>query len=328
MIKVQVNCSNEATDAQLQAIRGMGIQYLAVNFLPNAADIENVLAFKARAARFGLTVADAGCPALQKCPQIHLGKPDRDVWIKKYNDFTRVLGQAGIDVNYLAWQPAGIFRSQIGEGQHTRGEHAMICDLEKLQARPLAADRSYSQEEIWDSFHYFLDQALPVCEKTGVRLALHPNDPPVESLCGIPSLIWNTGCYRRAFELAGNSPFLGMKMCIGCWLESASFGNLMEDIEAFTRQGKILVVHFRNVSSTLPYFEETLLEDGYGDMFSILEQLARCGYEGQINIDHPFFDRASGKISPLSEAYFLGYLKGMLAGVYRGLNHEKEDLPL
>lgn len=325
MMNVQANCSNQATDAQLQAIRGMGIQYLAVNFLPDAADLKSVTDFQKRAARFGLEIADAGCPALQKCPQIHLGKPDRDEWIRKYNDFTRVLGQAGIHVNYLAWQPTGIFRSQIGQGKHTRGEHAMICDLKELEKRPLAADRIYSQEEIWDNFRYFLDQALPVCEQSGVRLALHPNDPPVESLCGIPSLIWNTACYRKAFELAGNSPFLGMKMCIGCWLENSSFGNLMEDIETFARQDKILVVHFRNVSSALPYFEETLLEDGYGDMFSILEQLIRCGYQGPINIDHPFFDRESGKISPVSEAYFLGYLKGMLAGVCRGLAHEKED---
>ena len=67
-----------------------------------------------------------------------------------------------------------------------------------------------------------------------------------------------------------------MKMCIGCWLESEGFGDLMEDIKTFCEQDKISVVHFRNVSSTMPYFEETLLEDGYADMYAIMKQLVRC----------------------------------------------------
>lgn len=99
----------------------------------------------------------------------------------------------------------------------------------------------------------------------------------------------------------------------------------MEDIRTFTEQGKIFVVHFRNVSGTMPYFEETLLEDGYGDMHAILEQLARCGYDGPLNIDHSFFNPDGKGMSKISEAYFLGYLKGMLGGLERRLKLEKEN---
>lgn len=319
MIKVQANCSSKMTDEQMQAVRGMGVEYLAANFLEGDTDYDSVMRFQERAAAHGLTIADAGCPALQKCPQIHLGRSDRDEWIEKYNDFTRVLGRAGIKVNYIAWQPNGIFRSRIGVGEHTRGQHAMICDMEEIMARPLSNDREYGEEEIWANFKYFIDRALPVCEEADVRLALHPNDPPVCSLGGVHSLIWNTECYKRAFALAENSPYLGMKMCVGCWLEHPDFGNLMEDIRSFTEQGKIFVVHFRNVSGTIPYFEETLLEDGYADMEGILEQLVRCGYEGQINIDHPFFNAGGKGMSQMSEAYFTGYMKGMLHSVERRL---------
>ena len=325
MIKVQANCSSRMTDEEMQSVRGMGIEYLAVNFLPDAVDYDSVMRFKERAEKFDLSIADAGCPALQKCPQIHLGKPDRDEWIGKYNDFTRVLGKAGIKVNYIAWQPNGIFRSRIGVGEHTRRENAMICDMDELNARPIANDRVYGEKEIWDNFKYFLDRALPVCEEADVRLALHPNDPPVESVCGVHSLIWNTECFKRAFELAGNSPYLGMKMCVGCWLENQAFGDLMEDIRTFTEQKKIFVVHFRNVSATIPYFEETLLEDGYADMHAILEQLVRCGYDGQLNIDHPFFNPDGKGMSRMSEAYFMGYMKGMLASVERQIGKEKEN---
>lgn len=299
----------------MQSVRGMGIHGLAVNFLDGDTDYDSVMRFKERASHYELEIVDAGCPSLQKCPQIHLGKDDRDYWIDKYNEFTRTLGKAGIKVNYIAWQPNGIFRSRIDVGKYTHGEKAMICDMEEIASRPIANDREYEEQEIWDNFKYFIDRALPVCEEADVKLALHPNDPPVCSLGGVHSLIWNTECYNKAFALAGESPYLGMKMCIGCWLENRKFGNLMEDIRTFTKRGKILVVHFRNVSSEIPYFEETLMEDGYADMYAIMEQLYRCGYDGPLNIDHPFFNPDGKGMSKLSEAYLLGYMKGLLHSV-------------
>ncbi|MFR5732021.1 MAG: mannonate dehydratase [Clostridium sp.] len=79
---------------------------------------------------------------------------------------------------------------------------------------------------MWDNFKYFLDRTLPVCEKAGVKMALHPNDPPAACVMGVPSLIYNSDGFKRAFELAGNSPYLGMKLCVGCWLEAGEqFGN-------------------------------------------------------------------------------------------------------
>lgn len=320
MIKVQANCSNRITDEELQALKGMGIHYLAVNFLSDSTDYDSVMRFIERAAAHDLTVSDAGCPTLQKCPQILLGMPDRDSWIAKYNDFTCTLGRAGIKINYIAWQPYGIFRSHIGIGKHTRGQKAMICDMDEINTRPLSSGREYDETEIWDSFRYFIERTLPVCEKADVRLALHPNDPPVSSVGGIHSLIWNSDCYRKAFQLADNSPYLGMKMCVGCWLENKEFGNLMQDIKEFTEQGKVFIVHFRNVSSTIPYFEETLLEDGYADMYAIIEQFLRCNYDGLINIDHSFFNEDGKKMSQISEAYTLGYMKGLLHSAARNLN--------
>ncbi len=184
--------------------------------------------------------------------------------------------------------------------------------MDEINARPLANDRKYSEKEIWDNFQYFLERTLPVCEETGVKLALHPNDPPVESLGGVHSLIYNTECFQRAFDLSGNSPYLTMKMCIGCWLESDSFGNLNEDIVRFTKEDKISIVHFRNVSGQMPYFEETLLEDGYTDMFGIMQQLVGAGYDGFLNIDHPFFNENGKGMSDISAAYFTGYMKALL----------------
>ena len=317
MIKVQTNCAGRMPDSWFRSVRAMGIKYIAPNFALEDATYDGVMRLKEKAAEYGLEISDAGCPRLQKCAEIHLGKPDRDEWIARYNEFTRVLGKCGIPVNYIAWQPNGIQRTATDIGKYNRGMKSFICDMDEINARPIANDRAYGEKEIWDNFKYFIDRALPVCEEADVKLALHPNDPPVPELCGVHSLIYRTQDYDRAFELAGDSPYLTMKMCIGCWLESESFGNLMQDIETYCKRDKISIVHFRNVSSTMPYFEETLLEDGYADMYAIMKQLVKCGYNGFLNIDHSFFDDAGKRPDPVSEAYFLGYMKAMLMAAER-----------
>jgi mannonate dehydratase len=77
-----------------------------------------------------------------------------------------------------------------------------------------------------------------VAEETGVRMALHPNDPPLACMAGIPSLIYNMECYRKAFKAAGGSKALGIKLCVGCWLEGGSdFGDLMSDIKELCDDG-------------------------------------------------------------------------------------------
>ena len=185
--------------------------------------------------------------------------------------------------------------------------------MEEIAKREASHGRVYSEEEIWDNFKYFLDRTLPVCEKAGVKMALHPNDPPAACVMGVPSLIYNSDGFKRAFELAGNSPYLGMKLCVGCWLEAGEqFGNLMEDIRYFVEQGKVLAVHFRNLSAPMPYFEEVLLEDGYADMYEIMKQLVRCGCDALISVDHashgvPEFGGMAG-----AYGYSTGYMKGLL----------------
>ena len=312
MIKIESNCSSKMTDEEMRYQQGQGIHYLAVNFVGDDANYDGIMRFQERAAKYDLQISDAGCPQLQKCPSIHLGREDRDEWIAKYNEFTRALGKAGVPINYIAWQPNGIFRTRIGAGKYNHGQNSFICDLEEIKSRPISNDRVYGEAEIWDNFRYFLEKALPVCEESGVKLALHPNDPPIPEAGGVACLIWNSECYRRAFALAGNSPYLTMKMCVGCWLESDSFGDLYKDIDEFVKADKLPIIHFRNVSGQLPYFEETLLEDGYADMYKLMKHIVRSGFDGYLNIDHPFFDADGKGFSERSAAYYTGYMKALL----------------
>lgn len=312
-MKVQIPAASKITDSEMQFIREMGIRYLSMTFFPDDTSYDSVCRLQERCEKYDLTITDGGCSQLFKNASIHLGLPGRDEAIDRYNDFTRVLGRAGIGIGYAAWQPGGILRTAHGPGQFTRGGISMSADMDEILSRPYSNERDFSEEEIWDNFKYFLDRALPVCEESNVKLALHPNDPPAPKMCGVPSLIYNTDCYRKAFELAGNSPYLGMKLCVGCWLEGGDqFGDLMGDIKEFCEKDRIYSVHFRNVSSPMPKFEEVLCEDGYAEMYSILKQLLQCGYDGVISVDHAFqaASEMGGRLGGM--AYPTGYLKGML----------------
>ncbi|MTK06169.1 MAG: D-mannonate dehydratase [Hungatella sp.] len=312
-IKVQSKVVSDYTDEQLLFIKQMGVKYVYVIFKDEHTDYDSVMKFLERLKKYDLTVTDAGNVHLYKNDKIHLGLPGRDEAIEAYNRFNRILGKAQIPVVYMTWEPNQVLTTRFGEGKETRGGIGRIVDLEELKTRPYSHGRLYTKEEMWDNFKYFLDRVLPVCEEANVKIALHPNDPPVDCLLGISNLITSADDYRHAFELSGNSPYLGMKMCFGCWLEGGErFGNIIEDIRYFVENKKVFLVHFRNVSSTMPYFEETLLEDGYADMYELMKQLVRYDYDGAIHVDHvPVWGESVGGENS-SWAYSTAYMKALL----------------
>lgn len=322
-VRFQMPARMGHTDEELAFIREMGIRYLNLNVMPPQANDEELMREKERLARFDLEISDLACPPLQKNPAIILGQENREQELDRFCDFVRLSGRMGVKIVSVAWQPNGIFRTGRACRPCTRGGVSAYADLEEIAARPISNDREYGEEEIWENFAYFLQRVLPVCEECGVRLALHPNDPPVESLGGVHSLIYNMDCYERAFALANNSPALGIKLCVGCWLEGGkAFGNLMEDIRSLCRRDKILVVHFRNVSGQLPYFEETLSEDGYADMYEIMKQFVRCGYNGYMSVDHAFAGHPSMGGALGAFAYPTGHMKGLWEAAMRECGKE------
>lgn len=311
-MKVQTTVNAKDNDFSLQFIREMGVEYVSLYLQPDELEYDTVKRIQERFRKFDIKISDAACLQMQKNKSIHLGLNNRDEEIEKFSHMIQVFGKAEIPFTSIAWQPNGILRTAFTSHEKARGGITQIADMKEIDARPLVNGKVYEEEEIWDNFSYFLKRIIPVCEENSVRLALHPNDPPVPSLAGVHSLIYNTACFKRAFALA-NSPALGMKLCIGCWLEAGeSFGNLMQDIEQFTREERILSIHFRNVSSTLPFFIETLAEDGYGDMYSIMKKLVHCNSGAVISIDHSFEGNPETGGRLASSAYPTGYLKGLL----------------
>ena len=115
-------------------------------------------------------------------------------------------------------------------------------------------DREYSAEEIWGNYTYFIKAVLPVAERADVRLSLHPDDPPLPKMNGVAKVLTDSGGYKRAEQIAGKSKHWGLEFCVGTWSEGGDKmdKDVFEMIRDFGGRGKILVVHFRNVSSPLP----------------------------------------------------------------------------
>lgn len=310
-LRVQVPVHSNISDTEIDFLQQTGIHYAAASFAEEDADYDSVCRLQERLRRRNIEITDAGCGAIFKNPAISLGLPDRDRAIDRYIRFHEGLVKAGIYLGYVAWQPLGVIRSRTGTGKFSRNAVTTIVDWKQMSAGDADGKLKYSEEQMWDNFRYFIERVLPFCQATGMRLALHPNDPPVPAYGGIPGIIHSTVGYRKAFDIAGNSPYLGMKLCTGCWLEGGeNFGNLLEDIESFKE--RIFVVHFRNVSSPLPYFEETLPEDGYGNMVNIMEKLVEAEVDAVISVDHVFQfpEPVNGRTAMFG--YFTGYMKGLL----------------
>ena len=185
--KLSLPASPEATESELAFARQLGAQACYIWVRPEQRNYEFLRDLRAKVEDAGLELYMVGNMDLGKSPRIHLALPGRDEDIAAYQAFIRDLGKAGIHVTTFTWEPDQVWSSVPGE---TRTARTRRVDLNELAKRPFTHGRAYSEEELWDNFRYFMERIIPVCEDAGVRLALHPNDPPAHvQLGGVQCMI-------------------------------------------------------------------------------------------------------------------------------------------
>jgi mannonate dehydratase len=307
-IKFSMLIASDPTADELLFASQLGMQCVYTWVRDDQRSVEYLTSMRQRVEAHGLILWNAGNISLGKNDRIQLALPGRDEAIAEFQQFLRNLGQAGIHTTTLTWDPSQVWSSPPGA---TRGAQARHVDVTDLRQRPLTHSRVYSRDELWANFEYLMKRIMPVAEEAGVRLALHPNDPPTTDIIGgIPSLISSFADHERAFAIA-NSPNLGMEFCCGCWLEGGErCGDMLAAIRHFTAQGRIFITHFRNVSSSVPVFTETFLDNGYMDMYTVMKAFVDSGYDGSMTLDHtPQFagDYAKGG----GTAYAIGYMRAL-----------------
>lgn len=246
--------------------------------------------------------------------EIQLGKPGRDKEIETYCTFIRSIGELGIPVSAYDFHPANTYttaRVASSRGYITRefSEQDFRSKVEKQRF-----EKDYSAEEMWANYTYFVEAVLPVAEEAGVKLALHPDDPPLAFMNGVAKLFVDYEGYHRAEQISGNSKNWGILFCVGTWAEGGDrMGkNVFEMIKDFGGRGKILQVHFRNVSSPLPVFHETFLDDGYLDMYQVMKAFREVGYNGSMLPDHIPLLTGDDEHRRAGLAYSIAYMRSLL----------------
>ena len=252
--------------------------------------------------------------------KIKLGVAGRDEEIENYIAAIAALRGIGVDVlcyNFMAG--LGWYRTSVTKVH--RGALVSEFDNEVAKKQGLTEWGAISEEKVWDNIKYFLKAVIPAAEKHGVKMALHPDDPPLSPLRGIGRIVTSAANYRKIMNLVP-SPMNGVTFC------QANFVAMGEKLEPLVRewcaQKKIFFVHFRDIKGTRERFQETFHDDGATDMARMLKVYSECGFDGPMRPDHaPTLanetnDRPGYAIN--AKLFALGYMKGIMEGA--GLPYE------
>ena len=267
-------------------------------------------------------VEDAGLRlnAIENLPKCHtdkimLGKPGREKQIEHVQRTIANIARAGVPYLGYYWDPTDVLRSSTTHPIRG-GARTMSINMADFENAPLLLDRDYSEAEMWEYYHYFLEHVLPVCESEGIKLALHPVDPPVPKIGGVPRLFRSREAFDKAFALVKSANH-GCEFCLGNW--AAMGEDIPAVIDHYAKQNKIFYVHFQTISNCLPkpLHEVFVDQKGYYDSFDVLKKLRDVGFRGLIIPGHVPHVEGDGKYCERSRAFTIGFLKGMMRAMDR-----------
>ena len=250
------------------------------------------------------------------------GRPGRDAEIRKVQQSIQAAGAAGLPVveyNFYAHRLVEGYYAQPGRA----GAGMTAFDYDRVKdLPPLPDEGAHALEEMWRNVTYFLKAVVPVAERSGVRLALHPNDPPVPISRGSQQIMGTLSGWKRLIELV---PSKSNGITFDCGVTREMGEEPVEVCRYFGSRDRINHVHFRNVRVERPRekYAEVFLDEGQVDMFAVMKELVRQKYPRLIYPEHPRAldaDRELGGPAPfypgggsyIGYAYNIGYTRAML----------------
>lgn len=172
-------------------------------------------------------------------------------------------------------------------------------------------------DELWKNYEYFIKAVIPEAEKYGIKLGLHPDDPPVARLGNVERIMISKENIKKAVYGILQSESLGITMC------QANYFIMGEDVEKTIEEfaDKIFMVHFRNTTGTPEHFRETYHDNGDIDMAKLMKAYVKNGVNVPIRVDHvptmPWEDSTLPGYDAFGRLFAIGYLKGILDTVER-----------
>jgi mannonate dehydratase len=319
----------DLSDATLKFARQLGLEWLATpaqylldshprGLVPAAGGAPRgsgspwteagIRRIKERVESFGLHL---GLLPMGGLPHVILGTPERDRDIEHALESIRIAGRLAIPVleyTFLAIRPSEGYYVVPGRG----GSELRAFDYERIkQLPPLPEVGEVSAEEYWKRLTYFLKAVIPAAERAGVRLALHPNDPPVERFRGTGLPLRSLADLKRLIEVVP-SPSNGITLDTGVAREMGE--NVVETIRYFGPRDRINHVHFRNVRLKTRYtaYTETFVDEGDNDMLALMRAFREVNYSHMLIPDHTPQLAVDSAEQWAGWAYAVGYIKALL----------------
>jgi len=167
-----------------------------------------------------------------------------------------------------------------------------------------------TSDQLWSRLADFLEAVVPVAEEAGVRLAAHPDDPPMDTIRGHARLVNQPHLYQKLLDIVP-SQANALEFCQGTIAEMTE-GSVYDAIDTYSRQGNIAYVHFRNVRGKVPNYHEVFLDEGDVDMARAVAIYHKNGFDGVMIPDHtPQMHCAAPWHAGM--AYALGYMRALIA---------------
>jgi len=304
--KLCVGAGRNMTDQGMKEIKQMGIDYVLMGGPRIPWTVEELRSIMDKYEANGLRVINM---FLGGHPNCIYGKPGRDEEIEMIKKSLVAAGAAGIPVVEWNWYIDRLSEAYFyKEGRGGLGVTAIdyyrpIDNLNQpynpdnhgirvkdLPIRP-GIDK-YSAEQVWDNITYFVEAIIPTAEKAGVRMALHPNDPPMRISKGNPQIITGFDGWKRLLDIA-KTPFHGMTFDCGISVEIGS-----DPIEVMRMMGdQMNHVHFRNVITYEPFnvYDEVFFDVGQVNMFAVMKEFFNMGYKLYVNPEHERYFTRDGE---------------------------------
>lgn len=338
-IRVAVGQFHDLTDERLRFAAQIGATGLQMNN-PTLPGDERWEEKDVRALVEKVEAAGLKFEAIENVPthfyhKAMMGLEGRDEQIENYQATIRAVARAGIPVLGYHFMPNSVWTTDR-KGQTRGGATARQFDMSVVEANadnlellrsfmPTTLGRASSmplfgkdgplitEEQMWSNYEYFIKAVLPVAEEEGIRLALHPDDPPVPMLGGVARLFYKPDNFKKAYEIGGKSKSWALDLCLGCCSEMPGGKDAVREmITWFAPKGAIAYIHFRDVQGSVPNFTECFIGDGNYDPAEVMVLLAENGFDGFLLDDHvPKMDGDSDW-NHRGRAHAIGYMQGLI----------------
>jgi mannonate dehydratase len=257
-----------------------------------------------------------------------LDGPRKAEQLERLKGIVRDVGRAGIPVIGYNFSIAGVWGHVVGPFGRGGAESVAFDKGRWPEEPPIPNGQVWNMtydakaaagtvgtvtsEQLWSRLEDFLRAVVPVAEEAGVRLAAHPDDPPMATLRGTARLVYQPRLYQRLLDLVP-SRANALEFCQGTIAEMTE-GDVYEAIDQYSKQGAIAYVHFRNVRGKVPRYEEVFIDEGDIDMFEALKIYHRNGFDGVMIPDHTP-QMACSASWHAGMAYALGYMRAAIRAV-------------